>query len=187
MQNAMNRASKIHVVILVGAPGSGKTTWAKDYERAEAAKGLDGRNVHRVSADGYFERDGVYAFDPSLLDEAHSCCMRQFAAALNALAFVPHWPVTLVVDNTNTTLVEIAPYYLMARAYSATVEVVRFEANWRVCAARNVHGVSEGSVYDACRRADELALPTFWNVTERTIIDYESFGHERPEELPAEA
>jgi hypothetical protein len=150
----------MNIHIMRGVSGSGKSTYAKTtWPEARV-----------VSADTFFyDQHGVYMFDPAKLGEAHGRCLREFADACAsrrpfALRDVDYGvPDDLVVDNTNISVWEVAPYYSLALAYGHTVEVVRIDIpSLRVAAARNVHGVP----YDGVRRQYErLAgerLPPFW-------------------------
>ena len=147
------------VIILRGLPGSGKSTLAKDLSRCI------------VSADDYFhlepndglprlelrgsERPGPYQFNPAELPYAHGRCLRIFLELLREET----WPV--VVDNTNTTAVEMAPYVALAQAFGASVEIVRVVAPVSVCMARQTHGVPEAAVHAMARRLDD-PLPPWW-------------------------
>lgn len=145
------------VLILAGVPGSGKSTYVNNL-------GLSRESV--VSADNYFVgSDGEYRFDPTKLGAAHGDCLRGFVSALmKGMA-------TVVVDNTNTTAIEMAPYVALAAAYGYMVEIVRFSCDPAVAAERNVHGVPERAVRAMADRLDRTfqdGLPPFWNVTVTT-------------------
>ena len=90
------------VTILVGVPGSGKS---------HHTASLTGAVV--VSADHHFVElgNGTYAFDPSKLGTAHGQCLRRYTEALQ------RGESHVVVDNTNTTLLEMSPYVSLALAY----------------------------------------------------------------------
>jgi predicted kinase len=47
----------------------------------------------------------------------------------------------VVVDNTNTTNEEVAPYLLVAAAYGATARIVRVSCDPETAWKRNTHGV----------------------------------------------
>ena len=135
------------VVIMRGAPGSGKSTWVK--------KNLPGAEV--FSADSYFMQDGEYKFDPARLPQVHDTCLRSFLLAV--------WHPKdrdIVVDNTNTKAFEIAPYYRLAEAFGYGVEVVWVVAPAEVCKARNVHNVPPATI-DAMVNGVE-PLPPWWKV-----------------------
>lgn len=132
--------------ILIGPSGAGKSTFSA------------GALV--VSADFYFMKDGEYHFDPSKLGDAHNACVRAWIEGVQAGHGV-------VCDNTNTTLVEIAPYMATAIAYGLDVEVIAFVAEPEQAAAlarRNRHGVPEKVIQGQIARiADTLkAWPPFW-------------------------
>lgn len=138
----------MNVVIMQGLPGSGKST------HAQKCGGLV------VSADDYFVElgGGVYKFDPSRLSDAHGQCFRRFIEAVTSKT--PH----VVVDNTNTTPMEISPYYLAAQAFGYDAEIVRVECPVYVAAARNTHGVSEATVIAMDKRMNESPLPPWWRL-----------------------
>lgn len=124
------------VVILRGIPGSGKSTWA-----------LKNFQSHRriVSADHHFldPETSAYKFDPAQLGIAHARCLRKFVQHLESLP--QDW--TVVVDNTNTTAVEIAPYYALAEAFHCDVEIVTLHCDPDVAGQRNVHEVPATCVH----------------------------------------
>lgn len=135
------------LTILAGVSGSGKSTYAKKL----------GGII--CSADDHFvDADGVYRFDPSQLGEAHRKCLRNVVLGLQR--FGEH----IVVDNTNTTLVELAPYVALGQAFYAQVEIVVVVGNPADAARRNIHGVPHGSVMAMAKRIDEMLhnWPPFW-------------------------
>jgi hypothetical protein len=149
------------VVIMSGVPGSGKSTYARSI-----AASLDAQ-VKIVSADDFFTRDdGSYNSDPQCLFAAHAGCMRTY---LNALPRLQSTRGVIVVDNTNTSAVEIAPYYMAATAYALDVEIVTVLCDPKLAAARNTHDVNPDLVnaLDANLRA--RVIPPYWHVTLRTI------------------
>ena len=118
------------VVILRGISGSGKSTLAKKlYQDTPGFKAI-------YSADHFFvQTDGSYKFKPAKLGEAHRKCLLLFAKAMESSNDL------LIVDNTNTTAMEIAPYAQLALAYGHAVEVITVECDLDVAASRNVHNV----------------------------------------------
>lgn len=140
---------RTHVTILIGESGSGKSTWAKQNRPGAIV----------CSADDYFVTGGVYTFDATLLPNAHAACLRRFTEAVRDQIS------SIVVDNTNTTLVEIAPYIAVAAAYSADVEVVVMPSmNIDTLAGRNVHKVPHHTIK---RQRDNIETtlakwPSFW-------------------------
>jgi predicted kinase len=135
------------VIILRGLPGSGKSHYISALN-----------NVRVVSADHYFMKDGQYKFDPSRLSEAHNDCFRKFMEEV----FVSNADgiSDVAVDNTNISLMEMAPYVAYARAMDVEVEIVRISCDVETCAKRNVHGVPEEAIRSMARRAENV--PPFW-------------------------
>lgn len=143
----------MRVVILRGVPGSGKSTVAKSIVDPLAY-------IVTVSADNYFMEDGAYKFDRNKLDKAHGRCLREFVQEVYG-----YWgrsPDLLIVDNTNTTVVEMAPYVAICNAYDVPFEVVTVDCDPALAAARNTHGVPVEKVWEMHRRLVAAQLPKKW-------------------------
>lgn len=137
------------VTLMIGIPGSGKSTYIKNN--------LPGTTV--VSADHFFTgEDGVYRFDPKKLGEAHGTTLRQFLAALSK-------GFDIVVDNTNTTLVNLAPYEALASMHGATVRFVHLDVDPTVAHSRCIHGVPLETVVKASQQIASTIgqWPPYWS------------------------
>jgi len=149
--------------ILAGPSGAGKSTYAETFKPPI--------NAEVVSADDFFTTNNGYEFKPEELPAAHNYCMRRFVEICQEMARSNRNPETkhIIVDNTNTTVAEIAPYYQVAQAYGFEVEVIVFILRPAKAAARNVHGVPEIAVLNQSARISELrsAVPPWWKVTYR--------------------
>lgn len=145
--------------ILQGIPGSGKSTYIQKLVARLAPS-----RYRVVSADNYFVElgGGTYAFDASKLSDAHSQCFRLFINAVQKGVDV------VVVDNTNTSIGEVAPYQLGGQAYGYDVEIVRIQCDPAIAAARNVHGVPPEVVQSLHDRLAAFKAPPWWQVTEVT-------------------
>ena len=151
----MNR----RVVVLQGVSGSGKTTYGRRLAEEARESGFASRIV---SADSYFEKlgGGTYKFDFTKLGEAHGECFRAFLDAVGiGIEFV-------IVDNTCTRVIEIAPYMLAAQAFGYEAEVHRVVCDPKVASARNLHDVPLGSVIAMDARIASEKLPPWWKLTE---------------------
>lgn len=136
------------VVILSGATGSGKST----YTRAllEERQGQLEELPEVASADAFFRGGGgSYEFNPKMLGQAHGACFRTAIDAVRKQTGV-------VVDNTNTTNVEIAPYVSLAQAYDVPSLVVVFDVDPEQGAERNAHGVPVATVRRQVERLKAL-------------------------------
>jgi len=131
------------VTILRGVSGSGKSTYAKSVPGVVC------------SADDFFMVRGVYRFDPLRLGEAHAACLRKFVSLVTRRTSV-------VVDNTNIRVLEMAPYVAVALAYGARVKIVTVICDPLVAASRNQHGVSGDAVLRQYSRLMEEEIPPQW-------------------------
>jgi len=149
------------VIITSGIPGAGKSTWVR--------KNTNPYLTEVFSADSFFhDSNGRYKFDPLKLGQAHSSCLKFFTERLIHLYSCADefCKITLVVDNTNTSSWEIAPYYALAEAFDVFVRVVRIIASPETAFHRNIHGVQKEKILKMEERMRSVSLPPFWNVEE---------------------
>lgn len=155
------------VIVLSGVSGSGKSTYAKGLAN-DSAYATNG-HVLIVSADDHFMKDGQYSFDPSKLSEAHGECFRRFLFALDrAGRDGPGGSDTVVVDNTNTTSEEIAPYMLAAQAFGWEAEIRTLDIEWADLVfyfQRNIHVNDIVVIERQFRRIVERKLLPWWKHT----------------------
>ncbi len=153
------------VKILCGISGSGKSTYiSKNFPNAVVC-----------SADHYFIKNGEYNFNSVKLGEAHAECLRKYVSALQTIALELDdnglrlnfcEEKIVVVDNTNTSIAEVAPYVALANAYGHDCEVIILQEDPVVACRRNQHAVPLKSVmgqFDRLRGL-ERSLPPYWNV-----------------------
>ena len=162
------------ITIMQGLPGWGKTTLIPTN---------DGKTRIVVSADNFFiDANGEYKFDGSKLPEAHATCLREYVSVVTSKDGQPD---ELVVDNTNTTVGEVAPYYALAQAFGCEVRILALSGTPEEGAERNVHGVS----LDTCKRLfDNLVtfnytMPKWWNrawVAQYSPFDWATSGWAEP-------
>lgn len=137
------------VIIMRGCSGSGKST----YAATSLIKHLVPTTI--CSADHFWvDKEGNYNFDPTKLNEAHAECYQHFVRALENETHL------VIVDNTNTTLAEIAPYLTHAKYMNYEVEIVRCTCNWKTAAKRNIHNVPKKSIESMYKRMQ--SIPKHW-------------------------
>lgn len=153
------------VVILRGLPGSGKSTYATQR--------MEGHSGTICSADDF---PGLYneamEIDFTKLGDAHDACFTRFVKACSraaTAAWLRNFPVSnavIIVDNTNITLAEMAPYRMFARHQGLAVEFVTAVGPCDdiytpgFLAARNIHNVPAESIARMRDRWENL--PPFW-------------------------
>lgn len=118
--------------LMQGLPGSGKSYHAKQIAAESGAVVYSADDFPGLYT--YGEPGGPPVFDRTLLGPAHGACFACVVAALQMGRSV-------VVDNTNTTALELAPYILAAQAYGAAPVVVRVERDPSVAFDKNTHGI----------------------------------------------
>lgn len=146
------------VLILRGVPGSGKSTYARAAIKAQVPGGRSGMIL---SADSYFERDGVYRFDASELGEAHGQCQRNYLYEVTGAVGNPRqFSHMVVVDNTNINALDMAMYVEAAVALGHELVIVTLRCDPHLAWKRNIHGVP----YETISRmsAGLMPLPSRW-------------------------
>jgi len=142
----------MRVIIMMGASGAGKSTWLKQELGDE-------EGVRICSADKFFQKEdgGTYDFDPTKLGDAHNMCMLEFLDGLSDRGVK-----VLAVDNTNTTLVELAPYISVSRACGFEPEIVLLPEQRVSVLRRNVHGVPEHALGRQVKQLTGTVRPGAW-------------------------
>lgn len=149
------------VIIMRGVSGSGKSTYARTMWPKACV----------LSSDDFWTRNGgeyTQNFDVTKLGEAHAWNLRRFIDYLEC-AEAPFWkePIhTIVIDNTNTTPTEIAPYYAVAQAFKVPlIEIVSIDILPARAFERNTHGVPAATHAAQVERfyTNLESLPKYWN------------------------
>lgn len=149
-----------NVYVMMGVPGSGKSTWVRNN--------VSGAVV--ASADHYFEDEqGNYNFQPNKLFRAHESAFEKYLAALD-----DDKTENIVVDNTNTKLEFLRRYVLEAnlRGYPVTMVVLKVDPD--VASRRNVHGVPPETVKRMQGEIDntlKIGFPSDWDIKEIIDVD----------------
>lgn len=133
------------IYIMRGLPGSGKSTWARKYKT--------------FSADEYHVINGVYQFDPKRAAYAHKECLRAYLMFLR----VGISQQDVAVDNTNTTLVELAPYVRLAEVFCREYKIVYLTCDVETAIKRNVHNVPANTILQMNKNLITEIVPPYWN------------------------
>ena len=144
----------MNIVLMSGIAGSGKSTYVKENLLCPIV----------CSADDYFMKDGKYCFDASKLSEAHGACLKKFVSYITGdlLSFGNNVP--LVVDNTNLTALELAPYVTLANAYGFTPTIHTMKMHPNCAVIRNIHGVPIQSLNRMADTLSKREIPRYWKV-----------------------
>lgn len=145
------------VLVLVGLPGSGKTALANELSELHP-------NTRVLSSDDYFIRDGEYKFNPAKLGEAHDRCWRRYINTFQMSGIFFHTGGLAIVDNTNTSPFELAPYVRYAAGLKIPVLTLFVKRAFELCLRDQKHGVSLETMQ---RKSRDLVntlndFPTYW-------------------------
>lgn len=138
------------VYIMRGLPGSGKSSWVATQSKTPECWVV-------CSADHFHMVGDEYRFDPKNAGAAHSRCLYKFVEALSR-----NEVDVLVVDNTNTTAVELAPYVRLCEAFGVEYEIVWVIASPLTAYRRNVHGVPYDVIHRMWGNLMTERLPAGW-------------------------
>lgn len=171
------------IIIMRGLPGSGKSTITREMIS------FDVHPFEICSSDSFFVNDkGVYVFDPRLLGINHKKCFRQYIEFVRTLSERG----TILVDNTNTVVTDLAPYCRVAEAYDIPFAIVELICDPVVSFNRNVHGVPMEVIYGMYRNLIVEQVPGYWRrimikPESSEVVDFKSFNDEsqpREEYIP---
>ena len=113
----------MHLVIIRGIPGSGKSTMAQEYVQ---------KGYRHFEADMFYMNDqNEYVFDPTKIKDAHAWCQEQVRQAIEV-------GVPVVVSNTFTQHWEYQPYVDMASKHDYDLTILVATGRFK-----NIHNVPD--------------------------------------------
>lgn len=149
------------MTIMAGIPGSGKTTEAEYLRTCD----LENRNfygdTHILSTDDFWSISSPeYNFDPTRIAEAHVWNFKRTVEFATR-----ETDQHIIIDNTNTSLQEIAPYMALGQAFGMEVNILIILGDWKTAFERQTHGVPVTKVYQMQLRLEDMIrnLPPYWN------------------------
>ncbi|NXA37568.1 N42L1 protein, partial [Eudromia elegans] len=97
-----------------------------------------------LSTDDFFVRNGVYVFEPDLLEDAHRWNQARADKAMK------NGKSPVIIDNTNIHAWEMKPYVMMARENNYEVIFREPDTPWKFnvqeLTSRNTHGVARHTI-----------------------------------------
>jgi hypothetical protein len=114
---------KMSLILIRGLPGSGKSTRAKKRVSNDTSK------LSHIESDIWFEKNGVYAFNPAELSNAHQWCV-------SSCEFLLRQDRHVIVSNVLASAAECAPYFVLADKYRVHLELSTCTENYG-----STHGV----------------------------------------------
>jgi predicted kinase len=153
----------MNIIIMSGISGSGKNVYILNQLAYYG-------NVVVCSDDDYFETLNGYKFDSSKVADASSACLRRYIQTM--LDDVEHGPanMSVVVNNCNLTVADIAPYYAIARAYGHKVELITIDCAPHIAAARSLHCKDLSRVKEMHDLLMARKLPSNWKLSTTSSV-----------------
>lgn len=131
-----NKTSNQELILVRGASGSGKSTYAKKLSKSLGYKVYE--------TDDFFIKNGEYKFDGSKIVEAHKWNQNR---TINSLVNGE----SIIVANTFTRRFEIDPYIKMANDLNIPYTIYRSNARYK-----NVHNVPDSIVQNMIDRMEDI-------------------------------
>ena len=141
------------VLVLQGLPGSGKSTWWREYFQSASV----------LSADNFFfDEDRRYRFDRTKLGEAHNWCMKEF---LKALEDPNRKHKTIIVDNNNLSVAEASPYMSLPGCFNRHAVLLTFHCPIEVCIRRQTKHIPVPDMMKKNRLfgVESARMPLWWH------------------------
>lgn len=150
------------VVVMQGLPGAGKSTIARKLKHEFIS---ENQECHIFSSDSFHMENGVYTYKQERAAKAHGRCLHMYARFLMANipdTLDPHR--LLIIDNTNTTVAEIAPYIALAHAFDWRAHVLRVSCDVETAVVRNTHGVPMSTLIKMQANIWQFNPPAWWEI-----------------------
>ena len=159
------RKRKTELLLVIGIPGSGKSTIAKKIKDA-AERSMNGpiniRETDEYLVDPYTHE---YHFDPSKLSEYHSECQKGVERDLED-------GINVICSNTNLTKWERKPYFDIARRTNSYMSIIIMRNDYG-----NVHGVPREKLEQMKAKFQEVSSDEFEGIevtfiSEKDMLKY---------------
>lgn len=140
------------IFLMRGLPGSGKSYWVIQ----------NSHDAYIICADFLRYIDGVYTYNPKTDHLIHDKVFFDYTD------LVIKGTERIFVDNTNTTLNQIAPFYRVGEIYNYQIKIIQMITPLHICIQRNTHKVPHKTMLKmAIELQTEKLLPHY----DITLVD----------------
>ncbi|XP_018419928.1 PREDICTED: LOW QUALITY PROTEIN: NEDD4-binding protein 2 [Nanorana parkeri] len=161
------------LILLRGAPGSGKSTMARMLLEQNPTGVI-------LSTDDYFCQNGQYQYDVNCLSEAHDWNQNRAKDAFEKNVS------PIMIDNTNLQGWEMKPYVSMAMKYKYKVTFREPDTWWkykpRELERRNNHGVKKEKIIKMLENFDRVTVNSILNLSAAKKPESAGIGQLKPDE-----
>ncbi|XP_040191013.1 NEDD4-binding protein 2 isoform X2 [Rana temporaria] len=144
------------LILLRGAPGSGKTTLARMLLEQNPTGVI-------LSTDDYFQKNGQYQFDKNCLSEAHDWNQQRAKDAFEKNVS------PIIIDNTNLQGWEMKPYVSMAMKHKYKVTFREPETWWKYkpkeLERRNIHCIKKEKIVKMMENFERVTVSSILNLS----------------------
>lgn len=150
------------IIILIGPPCSGKSTWVKEYQGGHPDAAVTCRDTIRYEVGG-----GVYTMEHE--DKVNEIEDKECNEALSA-------GKTLIVDGTNLNPKYLTKWYDLAEKYGYEIENKHFYVPYKVAMERSEKRKAEGGLYVNKKIMQSFYKRYYKEEFEKEITDYRIFN-----------
>jgi tRNA uridine 5-carbamoylmethylation protein Kti12 len=148
----------VKIYIVSGLPGSGKTRHTLSLAVYDSPV--------ICSTDDYTMRNGPEKFNSADLPEGHRLCFEKYIETIHDAVINKFRVKAIIVDNTNLTAAEIAPYVAYAGVFKIQPTILRVHARPEVAFKRQTHGVPFDTFCSMVTNWNKRDVMPWWQVVD---------------------
>lgn len=140
----------MQAIIMRGLPGAGKDKFIKEMFSPD--------DMEIFCADDWHTFNGIYKYDQKRAAYAHDETFKAFTTAV----MVEKHKKYLIVNNTNTTLLELNPYMRIAQVFGLQPKIIYIMCDLITAMKRNIHSVPPSTILNMHKNLLTEIVPSYW-------------------------